>query len=187
MSFISGIMPFFISGPPRVVSSGNIPMFIWSATNSGLFTHVPLSLGYQVGFPDPNNGMNLFISGPNVAIPTSHLNLFLNQDTYINKTLNLFLQNNAVLFSGYIPFFLPTISGTYGSVQTSGNMNLYIARTSEGIANNLPIFLQVRDQITNTLTIFTSGGGISTSESVNLFSSGLGNNYQNVNVYMNGF
>lgn len=181
----SGVMNLYTLGPNSHSSSGNFSFFIWSATNSGLFSNIPLSLGYTTVTPDPNYALDLYLQGPRNAVTLSSMNLFLNQDTNISKNFDLFLSNNYIANSGNINFVIFTQSGTDGAIPIYNNIPLYIARNSEGIDTRLSLFTK-SDGINDTVNLYMSGANPS-NNFINLFSSGQDIKTKNLTFYLNGF
>jgi hypothetical protein len=164
----SGMMNLFLKGRDSVSGISNIPLFIWSTTNSGLFSTIPLSVYQDVNFPDQTHSMNLYLKTDEYGIASQSLDLFLNQDTTTYSGINLYSCNNWIANSGTLRLFMCAPSGTYGAVPISGSMNMFIARDFEGALYSINLFQKVNEGYSGNFPLFISGS-ISHNDSVNLY------------------
>lgn len=157
----SSWMPLFLKADNIPSINGNVPLFTYSTTNSGLFSKIPLYIG---GSGDTNAGMILFLKNEEAYSTSSTMPLFLktignldgsmtvesgvplfvgNYYTAVNSGLSLYINNSQQGTSGYIPM--------------SSWMPLYIARDSEGTANRIDLYLKVADVASGIVPLYTFG------------------------------
>jgi len=150
-------MNLYSSGLTPLESSGDISLFMWSTTNSGVFNTTPLHIGIS-GTPDPDYQLNLVMQGDASSDLTSNMNLFLENDNSVNDNIPLFLQNDYVLESGNIPLFMAAPSGTLGAVPFNDNMNLFINRQFNGVHHRVSLHLLAQSGENNNMNLFVEGG-----------------------------
>jgi hypothetical protein len=182
-----GVMNLYVRGLLGGTGSKNVNLFSLGTSTSGLFSTTDLFLGYQSGFPNPYNSLNLFEQVLPSSTSVNALNLVLYNDNSLNTNLNLFLTNEYVVNSGNLDLYLEAPSGTAGTVPYSGNMNLYIGRDSEGLYGVTDLYLNVNNSISGTFDMSISGSNPSTNN-VTLYSRGIDTiNYTGLDLYGQGF
>jgi hypothetical protein len=182
----SGIFNLYTSGPPRTAASGEIPLFLWSTTNSGAFATTPLLTGYEEGYADPTHTMNLFLKTSEFGTYSTSFDLFLGHDTTTSSGVNLFLGNYWLENSGNVNLYMCAPVGTYGAVPLSGQMNLYIARTYEGMTASQNMYLKVNEGY-NDYCYLSISGSVSSSSNINLYTKSYSTINSGLLLYNHGF
>lgn len=149
-------MPLFIEATVYD-QSGNIPLFIWSTSESGKFSTLPLYL--QVS---DNSGtystMPLFLDGVTSETLNTTMPLFLSNSTFETKSLELFLKNAYSSGEKSLNLKIRGLGGLDGGVPLGGNMPLFMSRDSEGAERGIPLYLQTNSGENKSLNLFISGG-----------------------------
>ncbi len=193
--FIAGIqdnkstafMPMYTYSAPIPVGSGQVPLYMWATTNSGLSQNIPLFIGEA--FPSGNKGgsLNLFINGPEYGTANGGMNLYIDCDApteYGQIPLTCF--NDYSLCHSSVSLYMCAPSGTLGAIPASGSMNLFIARSSEGIAGGIPMYIGGPNQSSGATPLFIMGGTPYFS-SIPLNIDGIGTTQGSVRLYTHGF
>lgn len=184
---ISGIdsqnttFPLYIYNNP-VYGSGSIDLYTFSSANSGLYSSVPL---YMENALSPDSIIPLFIDCHDPISNNASMNLYLYNDNLVSSGVSLFVQNSYVLYSGSVPLYITTPSGTEGSVPYSGTMPLYLERT-EGTFHTIPLYIKTTEGYNNTVDLYINGITLASS-GVNLYVSGISSSNNTVKLFTRGF
>lgn len=180
-------MPLYINSASPSQSSGSFPLSVWATTNSGVSNNVSLFIGENAPSGVMNGGMNLYLNGPGSTRVTSSMNLFLKRDAYSEQSsISLYCHNEYTQSTGQLTLFLSAPSGTLGAIPISGAMNLFIARNSESIAHNFPMYVSGPSTSQENLSVYINGGTPYFS-SIPLFVDGIGQSNESVKLYTTGY
>lgn len=170
--YINGIgaieanMNLYTKASSKPYTSGNMNFFLWSTANSGLYTTTPLML-YSNSW-EPQQVMPTFIEGANAFDITSNMNLFLENDTELNNSVNFMILGPSGInddLNLYIGGYGPSTSS--GWIPANSNMNLYMARDYDSIANNFSLYMQVTESSTHSFNLFLQSAYLINSASGN--------------------
>lgn len=182
----SGSMNLVTFGPIGTAVSGNyVPLNIWSASNSGLFSTTDLTV-WNVSTFNPVNAMNMVTQGPSSYGQTASLNLVLSSDPSSSNQCDLYLCNNYALTSGWIPLYITTPSGTENSVPLSGTLNLIMGRSNESIAEWIPLVLSNGGSENNNIPMYIFGNTEANS-GVNLYMAAIDSKNNSIPMFTSGF
>lgn len=182
----SGIMPLYVKGGPLGPEiSGLIPLYLFSTTNSGVERSCELFLKNSDEF-DNRQAMNLYMVGPESYSNTGSMNLFLKNSNESSGILPLYIANAYALASGGQPLFIAAPSGTMGAIPSSGTMNLFISRENESDAHRLTLFISAPELSSGLIPLYIAGETTSTN-SLELFMSGIGQTNSTLRLYSHGF
>jgi hypothetical protein len=160
--------PLFTKGPTPGYVSGQVPLNIFSTTNSGLFSQFNLVL-MGADF-DQRQALNLFVAGTPEAT-TSNMNLFTKCDQTLNNLVNLFIPGPSGISENFT-LFLKAPSGTLGAIPVSNNIPLYIARDSEGVMNRISLFVKTSEPVNSGINVFIEGAPTGVNNNATLYVSG---------------
>jgi len=179
-------MNLFLQSTLGTLDSGSMSLFLWSTTNSGLFTTIPLYLENSNTL-DPRYAMNLVSSGGGyLGNPSSTMNLYLRNDNSVNSGIPLYLSNEWVSSTGIIPLYINTPSGTDGAVPFSGTMNLYLSRQYDGVLYSMPLYIAGPVTSTSGISMYISGEESGVYGEAILYISGIDPEFSYVSMYTRG-
>ena len=182
----SGIMPLYVKGGPLGPEmSGLTPLYLFSTTNSGVERSCELFLKNSDEF-DNRQAMNLYMVGPESYSNTGSMNLFLKNSNESSGILPLYIANAYTLASGGQPLFIAAPSGTMGAIPSSGTMNLFISRENESDAHRLTLFISAPELSSGLIPLYIAGETTSTN-SLELFMSGVGSSTSTLRLYSHGW
>lgn len=151
-------MNLFVKGFGGTVS-GDIGLYMWSTTNSGVYTNMPMYLKAQEPSGTETAEMNLFLKGLQYGEDTANMNLFLkNAYPSTNNSIDMFIQNEweSVDDSG-TTLFIKSQDGTEGWGWKKNDMDLYIARGNDSVSDDLTLYMPGPTQDTDEVTLFLEG------------------------------
>jgi hypothetical protein len=186
--FTSGTTPMNLFLKGQVAKSGvsNFPLFMFSTTNSGIYSNQTLYLESSSGTPNPNNAMNLYTVGPSTLDTSSSMNLVVYQDTTPSHEMPLFIGNYYESGANFVRLFVMSPSGTEGAVPLSGSMNLYMSRDYDSIANNVSLVIKQNDIASGIIPLVIFGTNYNNS-GINTYIGGIYTGTDFTTLYMNGY
>lgn len=166
--------------------SGSLPFSMWSTTNSGKFSTIPMYLGVS-----DNSGsyttMPMYLETENTGSGTTYMPMFVMSDNQENKSLEIFLQNSYTSGHDSVNLFAQGLGGLDGGLPVNDSMPLFIARDSEGDSWGVPMYLQTNSGENQSLNLFISGGTWS-NKAVNLvIPSTYGPDNSGITFQVNGY
>jgi hypothetical protein len=178
-------MPMFVQATVYD-QSGSLPFSMWSTTNSGKFSTIPMYLGVS-----DNSGsyttMPMYLETENTGSGTTYMPMFVMSDNQENKSLEIFLQNSYTSGHDSVNLFAQGLGGLDGGLPVNDSMPLFIARDSEGDSWGVPMYLQTNSGENQSLNLFISGGTWS-NKAVNLvIPSTYGPDNSGITFQVNGY
>lgn len=191
----SGYFPLYIAG--HTANSGSLNMNLTGVVRSSgnfdmyMYGHQSYSNSVNMVVKAPtvgsgNSGPEMYMLGPSFLPYSGILPLYLHFDTSPNKSFDMFLQNNNVSSTGMISMFVQAPSGTYGAVPWSGILPMFIARSSEGIAESINMFINGPTAANSGFPMYIAGTNSLTNQ-FNMAISGGGPINSSINLYQHGF
>jgi len=181
----SGILPLYTIGQIPESSNSNIPLYMWATTNSGIFNTFPLHIGSE-GNPDPQYNLNLYLLGQEFDSGNASLPLYIYNYNSSASGLDLFIQNDYAISSGYVPLFITTPSGAEGHIPTSGSMNLFIARDYGGIDASIPLYIYGPNGADSGISLVIEGGNSGLNETLDLYLYGAQPTNKTIQLFTKG-
>lgn len=162
------------------VASGQLNFFISGSTTNG---SIPLYTK-GVGVPGSvNNNLTLYTQGPLNGNSNASMNLFLKSEMpSSNGSIDLFCANYFAAASGQLNLFLQGAS----SIPVSGAMNLFLARDSESVAHNMPLFVSGPNSANAEIPLVINGANITTGQ-VPLYTDGIGHSTGTIKLFTHGY
>lgn len=180
-------MPLYIYSQPPGEMDGNIPLYMWATTNSGVANGITLFIGENAPSGVKEAGMGLFTMGPESAALTGSMPLYLRSETPSQaQPLTLYCYNAYTEATGVLTMFMRAPSGTLGAIPYSGTMNLFISRDSESIAGGADLYIEGPRSIDTSIPLSITGGTPYFS-SIPLSIDGIGTLQNLVKFYINGY
>lgn len=176
----SGIMPLYMAGGNELgpfgvgSSSGSFPLFLYSATGSGLSM-----------FGTPFSGsMPLYLQGPSIQpFYASGLNLFIQGTTYsIDGSFPLYMVCSGV--DGSINLFIQGSGVTEGATPFNGSMNLFLRRPC---SDAIPLYLGAPGEPVSGSVYLYMQGNLPVSGGFNLYTNAVGPTTGNFPMFTAGF
>lgn len=158
---VSGYMPLFIKNEP-ISDSGDFPLFIYGSSGD------PVVFGGRPLYLEGNDNlstystMSLFTKGPLSGVKYESLPLFLDSNTRVASSVDLFLKNAYVESGRQLRLFIQGDGTLDGGLPYTGTMPLYIERI-EGSERGLSMFLQANDGVNSGLPLYLEGGTYASS------------------------
>ena len=182
----TGVLNLHTTAGVATLSNGNIPLSTWSTTNSGVFSHLPLSLNVD-SIPNENVLYLTTNGGGYLGIGSGNFNLSLYNDNLATASIDCVLVNNYTASSGNITLYIEAPSGTYGAIPTSGNMNLFLNREYEGVS--AAITMSISGPVLNSgdVSMYIYGGYPISSGNINLYLPANGSLTATKPLYTHGF
>lgn len=180
-------MNMFLKVNTPIAATNNMPFFIYSSATPASFKVLPLYLKAYETSDEPYTTMNLYMGGTGAFGATSYMNLFLKSEIPISsKGTTLFIQNNTLAYNSGIPLFMygPQNGGS-GWYPTHTNMNLYIARATESVANARSLYISGPSGINKSTTLFVQGAA--SRSGIPLYIRGYDNPNNSISLYSHGF
>lgn len=196
----SGLIPLYISGSDTLTNnmclflkgnevsfaSGNIPLFTYSTSNSGLRSNIPLFINSDTS-GNYSDSMVLYVGGEGGIYKSANIPLYIHSVTpSVVNSIPLFVSNNYSSISSGMTLYVEAPSGTLGSNLIDSSIPLYISRSSESIQKGIPLYLHVNTQYSNYIPLFMSGT-YQSSNYIPCYMSGIGNSSKSINLYTHGF
>lgn len=174
------------SSPPS--QTGNeISLYMNASTHSGASKSLGIFIGDNAPSGYQTTQMNLFTKGPESIRLTAGMNLFMDSDAPVNgNSVTLFCCNQYTGASGYLTMFLKTKAGTYGAIPASGEMNLFLARSTESVAHNFPISISGPLQSQGNIPLSIIGANKSNGD-IPIYTNGIGICKDTLKIYTHGF
>lgn len=161
ISLASGHMPLFIKNEP-ISNSGDFPLFIYGSSGD------PVVFGGRPLYLEGNDNLStystmpLFTKGPLSGVKYESLPLFLDSNTRVASSVDLFLKNAYVESGRQLRLFIQGDGTLDGGLPYTGTMPLYIERI-EGSERGLSMFLQANDGVNSGLPLYLAGGTYASS------------------------
>lgn len=174
-------IPLYLDCDPNPTKSGQLNIFLYSTTDSGIFDSMPIYL--EAG--NYGESIPLYLKSDESGIVSGIVPLYLQGEGNIAGDLSLFLATS----SGINSSTNLMISGAgFGDGWNSinGGCTLYLERSGFGVENSIPMYLGVNSGI-NSEVLMTINGGNWTNNQVDLFVSGTGHENNNVKLIIPGF
>jgi hypothetical protein len=175
-------MSLFIEGLDPPVSSGELSIYVWG-------TEYPATIGKASLFInslyDPANTLNLFVNAGTGSTNES-LNLYIGKTAdSTNNDLSLYMLGPSGINES-ANLYIRGLGTTDGAYPINDNMNLFIARDSEAVAQTIPLYLHQRNATNNismylqgaqvpgsSIPMYIKGSGLPPNETITLYSHGF--------------
>lgn len=207
--------PFYIQGLQNLSTNNNTALYIATNTSSstpgvsGLYNSHSLYT-YSAVHTDP---LNLFVCSEVQGSNVGDLPLFIgNYSPTHFSTVDMFIRNNNLLFSGQTRMFIRGLGSLDGGSIGNDNMNLYIERWPAGMAtlfmnsstvsSSTPLYISSANSLNASATLMMSGGqqlmgtgnfpiyvdaGFIRDDNITMYTHGLPSSNNNSTFYTNGF
>lgn len=173
-------IPLYLGADSGPQKSGTLNLFIYSTTNSGASISVPLYLGSE-GYP---GSIPLYIAGDQSGLASGYVPLYLDGGGNIAANVELFIQASPGS-SGQVNLSIYGDGFSEGWMPINNGCNLYLERSGYGVENSIPLYLCANSGINNEILMSITGGTYTTN-SVDIYISGIGMENENLKLYTHG-
>ena len=181
----SSDVPLLVKTHDWSTSNSGLDFYTLSTNNSGLYDTLTFSLS---GDKIVNADLNLSISGHAEPIQSSsYINLFTKgRGEYGIADFDITLYNTIESQNNNFNLSIQNSGGTEGYIPCSGQINMYINRSSESITHTFPMSVLGPSGINNAVDLYLNGLP-NTREYIQFAVSGLEKNNNNLTFYVNGY
>lgn len=141
----------YTAAPIPPYTSGNTPLYMWSTTNSGVRNNISLYVNSQW---EPQQIMPIFMQGDNALDTTSNMNLYLENDTILDNSVNLMLLGPSGIndnFNLYVAGLGSSSSSGYTPVDA--DMPLFMSR-AEVAGGQFFMYMQVTESSVYSMPLY---------------------------------
>lgn len=180
----SGELPLFIDGRGEEVTD-DIPLHTKAGLAGGGGDSPSYISLYLLADPT-NETLPLYTAGPPSEVTTTNMKLFIRRAyEWDDNDISLYI-NNTLTWSG-IPLYMMAPSGTDGAIPFSGEMNLFIARDSEGVDYHMPLYVSGPEQDSGDITMYIEGGPSLHDEITLVIPNSVDTTTDDTTLYTHGF
>ncbi len=185
-SFVNTQMDIFISGKTNEDVNNSFNMFINSAVlgGSGLFNRANL----YISADNLNTYVPLYLkNGSTSDSDTASMNLFIGSASSSTNSTPLYISNIGRPLESGINLYTSGAGVNEGFYTSQASMNLFIGHSTEGMYNNMNMYVKAPDGQTSGTTLYINGGTYITNSTNLVVPSPVGLVNRGNNLYINGF
>lgn len=179
----TGPINMYVSAEAVASTSGQVPLFISSALNSGIYNSFDISIQSETF----DSSLPMFMPVDSVGESVSNVSIVILNDTVSNKDVLLYIENNIDTSSASYTLFTKGNGTLNGGNISNSSMNLFINRSNEGVYNSVPMMISGPSGINNYIPLIMSGGTISNNDITLVIPNTSSISRSGISAYINGF